>query len=686
MAEDYELWLKYNALTNKQREQILTNISSFKIQPLFSIVTVVQNEKMPITERCIESVMKQLYSLFEWIIVIPSNSSKIEKAIKEYSSDARLKILTVRERNIAQAKNAALQTAAGDYIAILDAGDELSEDALFENAMMINRHPEADIIYSDEDQITGRDDRHSPFFKPDWSPDTFLAQRYSFNLGVYRTALVHKLNGFRSAYKGIEETDLVLRLSESTSDIFHIPKILYQKRDSSYPKKRKQRDITSLSLQAVEEALERRNETGMVTKSQESSTHFLVRYQAKSNPLISIIIPTRDKADLLDTCLQSIFEKTAYSNFEIIVADNGSAEPETFALFEKWKAAERDRIKIEKMDIPYNWSTINNQAVKHANGELLLFLNNDIELLSPYWLHEMAGQAMRPQIGAVGAKLVYPDSTIQHAGVILGIHGVSDHCYKGEDHDFPGYFGRLLGVANFAAVTGACLMVRKSLFEQVGGMDEKLAIEFNDVDFCLKLLEKGHFNVLLPQVILVHHESKSRGQSSDSDKRLVSQTEAAILKTRWQQQIDNDPFYNHNLELSSGNFEMEYKLKYLIELSSLAEKVADFDERITGRINAKQNGNKLELFGWAINRSKDVSSMEIFVANHEQSVVAHTKINRERKDIAAKFNDDSFLQSGWWTICDTSLLPKGTHILYAYAYLPDEKTAIKLNGEFPITV
>ncbi|WP_160118399.1 glycosyltransferase family 2 protein [Bacillus sp. V59.32b] len=685
MSEDYELWLKYNTLTNQQKEDIRTRISQLKARPLFSIITVVQKESIEEVKRSLQSVLKQLYTDFEVILVISSKNSMIN-AIKEFIKDSRLKIHTVRKENSAELKNAALEEAAGDYMALLEPGDILSEHALFENAAIINKHRDAALIYSDEDQINNEGKRHSPFFKPGWSPDTFLAQRYSLNLCVYKTAAVRKINGFHKQYKGIENSELALRLSEVSDKIYHIPKILYHKREASFSKKLKQKLLIPQSIKAVEEALTRRQETATVKKIQKSSQTFLVHYQTKTNPMISIIIPTRDKADLLDTCLQSIFDQTTYSNFEIIVVDNGSVEEETFAVFEKWKASQGKKMSIVKMDIPYNWSTINNQAVKQAKGELILLLNNDIEILSPDWLQEMAGQAMRRDIGAVGVKLLYPDKTIQHAGVIMGIHGVSDHCYKGKPHDFSGYFNRLLAVSNFSAVTGACLMVKKSLYEAIGGMDENLAIEFNDVDFCLRLLDKGYFNVLLPQVVLLHHESKSRGQSNDAKRRSISQKEAAILKGRWRNIIEEDPFYNRNLDLSSGNFEVEYRLNRLMELNELAGKVIDSDETILGRINGTHNGGKLELFGWAINQSKKSSRMQVFVANQDDLVVAHTKVNRERKDISAKFNDESFLESGWWTVCDTSLLPEGKHILYAYAFIPDEKKAIRLKGEFPITI
>ncbi|MGN4427248.1 glycosyltransferase family 2 protein [Bacillus cereus group sp. MYBK30-1] len=682
MIQDYELWLKYNVLTEHKKNQMTKKLEGLTDKPLFSIISTAENVDLQMLECCIESVKKQIYPRFELIITIPEKNKNLFQSLKPLASqDHRIKLYKIKEESDTLAKNVALQKASGDYITFIHMEDELAEDALYEMVSFINQCPDADMIYTDEDSISRNGTRHSPFFKPDWSPDTFLTYPYTSNLAVFRVTMIRRLKGFKDRYVGVEDKEIVLRLSEQTKEIYHIPKVLYHKRDHT-----EEKPIDRyLYAEAIKEALVRRKEAASVQPSSQSPSHFTIQYYPINTPLISIIIPTRDHIELLDKCLQSIFEKTSYNNYEIIIIDNGSTKQETLESLKKWQTLYLDKITVQRLDIAYNWSLLNNKAVQIANGELLLFLNNDTEILSSHWLEEMAGYALKEQAGAVGVKLLYKDTTIQHAGVILGVHGLCDHCYKGKPQDYPGYFGRLLGATNFSAVTGACLMVRKKLFEEIGGMEEGLSIEFNDVDFCLELLKRGYYNVLLPQVVLFHHESKTRGLEKNPIKKEISQREAEFLKKKWRSYIDKDPHYNVNLELIRGDFDITLKVGNPIEIKHFVKRYIK-DKQIIGRMNARINAQCLELFGWAINQSNSAKKMEIIVVNQSQYVIAHAKINGNRKDIAEKYKSDSYLVSGWVANCDLSILSEGRHVLTGYAYFPEDQTAVKLMGNAEISI
>ncbi len=558
--EDYGRWLTYKVLSERDKEHIRHQIDKFAYRPTFSIIVPVYNVAEEWLRKCIESVRAQLYPHWELCIADDASTDpRVKEVLDEYArADSRIKVV-YREKNghISASSNSALELATGEYAALLDNDDELTIDALYENALMINRKPDADMIYSDEDKITEEGERHSPFFKPEWCPDTFLSQMYICHLGVYRTKLVRQIGGFRMGLEGSQDYDLVLRFTELTKNIYHIPKILYHWRtiaQSTAMNPASKQYAYRAGEKAIQEALDRRGEKGWVKLQPDYPGQYVVHYPPEGSPLISILIPTRDKSELLQACLNSIFEKTTYANFEILIIDNGSVEEKTLNLFEAWQKREPARFRVLRLDIPFNYSVLNNQAVKAAKGELILLLNNDMEVITPEWLEEMAGQALRPSIGAVGAKLLYPDDTLQHAGVILGIRGVAGHGHKYANAAEQGYFGRLLVVSNYSAVTGACLMVKKQLFEAVGGLDETLQVAFNDVDFCLKLQRMGLYHVVLPHVQLYHHESKSRGQEDTPEKMQRFLSEVEFMEKRWGSILANDPCYSPNLSLDKEDF------------------------------------------------------------------------------------------------------------------------------------
>ncbi|WP_172635889.1 glycosyltransferase [Desulfitobacterium dichloroeliminans] len=559
--EDYDLWLKYHSLTEARKKMLQTQCAELAFKPVFSILVPVYNVDERWLRSCLDSVREQVYPHWELCIADDASTDpQVQKMLKEYAArDPRIKVI-YREKNghISAASNSALELATGEYIGLLDHDDCLTADALCENALLINQHPEAVMIYSDEDKIGEDGVRHSPFFKPDWSPDNLLAQMYTCHFGVYKTSVVRELGGFRLGFEGSQDHDLALRVSETTDEIYHIAKVLYHWRtvaESTAVNVGAKSYATTAGLKAVGEALQRRGEGGWV-EALERYPYYRAHYPVKGNPLISIIIPTRDMARLLGKCLETIFSKTRYPHYEVLIIDNGSVKSETQQLFAKWQQLEPQRFRVIHLDIPFNYSRLNNQAVQQAKGELVVLLNNDVEIITPNWLEEMAGQAMRPSIGAVGAKLLYPDQTIQHAGVTLGIGGVGGHSHRGRGSEEPGYFGRLIIAANYAAVTGACLMVKKELFCQVGGLEEKLTVAFNDVDFCLKLWEKGYYNLVLPQVKLYHFESKSRGYEDTPEKMQRFLGEVNYMKQHWKNFLERDPFYNPNLTLDREDFSL----------------------------------------------------------------------------------------------------------------------------------
>lgn len=557
----YDAWVQSQHLTPRDLENIKIRIDQMACHPVFSVIVPVYNTEEQWLRRCLDSVLAQLYPHWELCIADDASTEPhVRTVLAEYEArDPRVRVVYQKENgHISAASNAALALARGEFVALLDHDDEISIDALYENAVLINAHPDADMIYSDEDKISEEGIRHMPFFKPDWSPDTFLSQMYSGHLGVYRTEIIRRIGGFRIGFEGSQDYDLVLRFTEQTSRIYHLPKMLYHWRTirGSTARAADSKNYAYVAAKnAIQEALDRRGEGGRVDVVPDRHGQYRIRYPVRGNPFVSIIIPTRDNVPSLEKCLASIFKGTTHANFEVLIVDNGSVREETRSLFEQWKAAEGDRFRVVSVDIPFNYSRLNNEGVRHARGEIIVLLNDDIEVISATWLEEMAGQAQRKTIGAVSAVLLYPDDTVQHAGLILGVGGVANHSHKCVPASSPGYFGRLLITANYAAVTGACLMVIKKRYLEVGGLDEDLAVAYNDVDFCLRLLRKGYRNIVLSHLRLYHHESRSRGLDTvaacDKDRL---QRDMTVMENRWRDWIANDPYYNPNLTRAREDF------------------------------------------------------------------------------------------------------------------------------------
>ena len=527
-----------------------TEVEELKYQPLISILIPVYNIGRTYLEECIDSILGQSYEHFEICLVDDcSTNEETLNTLKEYEEkDERIHV-KYRKKNghISKASNDALKMAKGEFIALVDNDDTLDCHALYEVVKVLNQNKELDFIYSDEDKLDLKGERCDPNFKPDWSPDTLLSLNYICHLSVLRKSIVDKLGGFTVGLEGAQDYDLFLRVTEETNRIHHIPKILYHWRmvegSTSMTIDNKSYAVDK-GKKALENALKRRNIDADVLKD-EKSPYYIVDYHMKKEPLVSIIIPTKDLASTLDTCLTSLFQKTTYKNFEVIVVNNNSEEDDTFALFDRYKKLYKN-FKVLDANFEFNYSKINNMAVKKCKGEYICLLNNDTEIISPNWLNVMVSYASQPHIGAVGPKLLYPDETVQHGGVILGLGGVASHAYIGASKSDVGMYGRLRVPYNYSAVTAACLVVSKKKYLEVQGLEEKLKVAYNDIDFNIKLLEKGYYNVFVPQVELFHFESKSRGYDTTSEKYQRFLKEEAFMYEKWKNRLDYDCFYNQN--------------------------------------------------------------------------------------------------------------------------------------------
>jgi O-antigen biosynthesis protein len=556
----YAWWIRCNSPTSDALTEMAVVAQALKYQPLISVLIPVFNPPAQFLKEAIESVRAQIYP--NWELCIADDASTVPHVrplLEKYAADPRIKV-TFRSENghISNCSNTALEMAQGEYIALLDHDDVLPPEALYEVALLLNQHPEADMIYSDEDQITETGDRKNPYFKPEWCPDSFLSKMYTCHLGVYRRSQIVAIGGFRTGFEGSQDYDLVLRLTEKTDRIFHIPKILYHWRihDQSVTSGHEAKPYAYLAAErAIAEALHRRGEPGIVSSIPHHVGNYCVRYTIADPKRVSIIIPTRNFGELLDQCLDSIFNLTTYPNYEVILIDNESDEDYTQEVINKWLTAEPDRFQSYPLNIPFNYSAINNYAVTKASGDFLLFLNNDTQVITPDWIEAMVEQAQRPSIGAVGALLLYDDDTIQHAGVVMWAGVVADHIHKGFPSDKPGYFSQIIDISNVSAVTGACLMCRRQVFEAVGGFNEvELKIACNDIDLCLKFVEQGLRNIYLPHVKLYHYESKSRGKDTTPEKRDRFRQEAKYMLDRWKPFMPIDPCYSRHLNHRNADF------------------------------------------------------------------------------------------------------------------------------------
>lgn len=558
----YAKWLKRNLPSNEALAIFRNQQEEFDFRPLVSVIIPVYNAPMAFLQEAIDSVKCQVYPNWEICMVDDASTDKeLQAYLKQLTdSDDRLKI-NIRKENghISACSNDAVDLASGEYLAFLDQDDLLTPDALFHMVLALNQDEKAILLYSDEDKIDRNGERLHPHFKPDYAPHNLLSRNYMGHLVMVQKEAFIQAGKFRLGFEGSQDYDLWLRVVELEGKIAHVPKVLYQWRMHSASTAVNE-DAKSYAFEngvkSLNEALARRGIKGSAQHLDGSPGIYRINYRLESSPLISIIIPTKNNTDVLGTCLESLFTRTSYVNFEVILLDNNSDEESLFALLEKWKEAEPTRFKVLKQTYAFNFSKLMNSAAKVAKGEYLVLLNNDTEVIQADWLEVMLGHAMQKNVGAVGVKLLFPNNTVQHAGVVIGIQGLAGHTFVAADRNEPGYHYYLKAVSNYSAVTAACLMVSSRLFNEVGGFDEALAVEYNDVDFCLKLIEAGYYNLFIPHVELYHYESLTRGHPHANRKVYDRhKKEVKYYTSKWAKYIENDPFYNPNLTRITTYFE-----------------------------------------------------------------------------------------------------------------------------------
>ena len=556
---DYTTWTEtYDTVTPANLEEMRQRIAGFVSKPLISVVMPVYNPPQRFLRQAIESVIAQVYPHWELCIADDcSTDSGTRETLREYEAkDIRVKIV-YRDQNghISRASNSALEIATGEWVALLDQDDLLAPHSLYLAVQAITANPDADMLYSDEDKINEAGRRFDPYFKSDWDETLFMGHNMFSHLGVYRRSLLSQIGGFRPGYEGAQDYDLALRCIERTSrdKIIHVPCVLYHWRATpgSTAQGPGEKGYAILAAErALNEHLARRGVAGRVDEIAGRGMTRLRFDISDPAPTVSIVIPTRNGASLLETCLNSVTGKTAYQNYEIVIVDNGSDEAETLAYLRR--IAEQPGIRVLSYPGEFNYSAINNFAVSQVVSDIVCLLNNDIEVESPDWLHEMVSIAIQPRVGAVGAKLLYPDTSIQHAGIVMGMTGVAGHIHVGQPAETRGMMCRNELVHEVSAVTAACMVVRRALYEEIGGLDEvNLKVAYNDVDFGLRLREAGYFNVWTPHAVLYHHESRTRGYETTPEKRERFSREQAYMYDRWPNWIEHDPAYNRNLSLDT---------------------------------------------------------------------------------------------------------------------------------------
>ncbi|HEX4085743.1 MAG TPA: glycosyltransferase [Chthoniobacteraceae bacterium] len=540
-SPDYHAWLLSQRPSPEELQAMRDAASQLAAPVLISIVMPVFNTPLSMLEEAVASVRAQSYPHWELLVADDaSDDARVSARLLELAAgDSRIRVTTLdRNQGIALATNAAIATATGEFVGFLDHDDWLEPHALSAVARRIEEFPDADLLYSDEDKVDPAGRFHQPFFKPDWSPDALLSNNYLCHFTLIRRGLLSALGGFRAGFDGAQDYDLFLRAAEGARRIVHIPAVLYHWRVSSHSTagaaSQKPAAIES-GARALRDALSRRGIRGSV-ETVGNGARYRVRRAILRTEKIAIIIPTRDRLELVKRCIESITARTDYPNYEIVIADNDSRSAETLDYYKTIPH------RIVPFPGPFNYSAINNYAVRQVDAPWILFLNNDIEVINADWLTSMAEHIQRPEIGAVGAKLLFPDHTVQHAGVLLAEKGTASHAYCHAAAASSENGGHLQLIRNYSAVTAACMLTRRSLFEQAGGFDEmELAVTYNDVDYCLKLIHAGFQIVYTPFAQLFHYESASRGRGRSDP------AEGRILKQRWPAFFSHDPYSNPNL-------------------------------------------------------------------------------------------------------------------------------------------
>lgn len=536
-------------------------LASLASRPLVSVLVPVCDPDPQHLRECLESVLDQRYPHVQLCVADDASTNADVRSLLETFArqDPRVRVVLRPERgHIARATNSALALAEGQLVAFLDHDDRLAPTALLRMVQALDAQPGAVLAYSDEDKLDAAGRRREPHFKPRYNPELLLAQNYIGHLVVARTAAVRCVGGLRVGYEGSQDHDLLLRLTDHAraDQVLHVPHVLYHWREapgSTAASSDAKPYAAVAGVRAVADALTRRDIAGEVTHAPGVVHGYRVLPSLPvAAPPVTVIMPTRDGGALLGRAVESVLGTTRYPSLELLIVDNGSETHETLQLLRD--VARDPRVRVLRDDSPFNFSALNNRAVAAAQAPVVALLNDDVEVLDGDWLREMVSLAMRPSTGCVGAKLLYPDHTVQHAGVILGIGGVAGHAHKRFPAQHHGYFGRLQLTHALSAVTAACLVVRREVFLQVGGLDEQLAVAFNDVDFCLRVRDAGFRNLYTPHAVLMHHESATRGSDMAPERRARFEREVRFMQDRWGSALRDDPYYSPHLTRHHEDF------------------------------------------------------------------------------------------------------------------------------------
>ncbi|MFT4633107.1 MAG: glycosyltransferase involved in cell wall biosynthesis [Candidatus Azotimanducaceae bacterium] len=558
---DYQAWINASERQYQQPDyqtQQLAHLTQLSKLPVLSILMPVYCPDPDYLDQAITSVYSQSYPHWQLCIVddASGDTALTQKLQTLEANDSRIRYVAHNtNQHISAATNSALALAVGDFVTFLDQDDVLPTQALLRVAMEINDHPEAKLFYTDEDKLNAAGHRQTPNFKPAWNYDLLLSQNYLCHLAVYEMALLRALGGMRLGYEGAQDHDLALRAAtkiDAARVVRHIPEILYHWRvhpQSTAANPDSKPYAQDSGMRAIEDHLKTQAINARVSRQ---GIHYRVHYHLDAPPPVTIIIPTRNMQQTLKVCIDSLLEKTQYPNFRLLIIDNDSDDFDAINYLRSLSRLPQVDVLVDNQ--AFNYSALNNHAVDQADTDIVCLLNNDVEVIAPGWLTEMVSHLVRDGVGIVGAKLRYPNDQIQHAGVILGIGGIAGHGHKYFQHDEPGYFGRLALVQNYSAVTGACLLTRKSIWQQVGGLETQLAVAFNDVDYCLRVQDLGFRVVWTPFADLYHHESLSRGQEDSPEKQARFTAEVDYMMHRWQHVIDHDPAYSPNLSHHKEDF------------------------------------------------------------------------------------------------------------------------------------
>lgn len=655
----------------KNREKDIMETEELDYRPLFSFVVPVYNVLGNQLEECIESILNQTYDNFELVLVDDKSTWKsVPKILEKYKNHPKVTVI-YREENghISRCTNTGIDAASGEYIVFTDCDDIVAPNTVYEFTKVVNKDRDIDFIYSDEDKLSDDGKKRSfPFFKPDWSPDTLMSLMYTSHISAYRTSLVRELGGLRVGFEGSQDYDLTLRFTEKTQRIAHIPKVLYHWRERP--------ESTAVSIDAkpyiIEvirklktEALERRGLKGNVVFIPEIA-QFGVEYDVPENkPLVSVIIPSKDNYEIIERCLRSLCEKTEYKNYELIVVDNGSS-PENKKLYTELCGKYNALYHYEKMS--FNFSKMCNRGASLAKGEYLLFLNDDIEIIDGKWLSLMLGQAALSHAGAVGAKLLYPNSSlIQHCGVInLPVGPCHVFSHMSDSVNYPFCRNRL--TFNYIAVTAACLLVKSEKFHKVEGFDEKLEVNYNDVDLCFKLYENGWYNSIRNDAVLYHHESISRGvdtQSTEKMRKLYAALDRLFEKHP--QFKDRDPFYNENLIKNNINFDIDVSMPPSFSPIRGREPVPQkhFDDRVKAYVDNISCSDVIDITGWAFIAAMPFNNFNkktVILSDDKGETVTISAETRFRHDVSCAFGGRKGINlSGFHCSIPISELKKGRY-------------------------